>query len=278
MLRAGLIGQNIARSLSPILHRAAAKSIGMTADYALFDLPPERLEGWLAKEAQTLDGFNVTAPYKVAVFEQLSHENPRFYTELDATALKAGAVNTVKIEPGPKLVGYNTDLEGVRAAIDALWPISGSHAVLLGAGGAARAVLAALVERDLQVTVLARNRDAAELLAAVHGGVKAENLAQFQQVAKSAAIVINCLPPAADGFFETLSFLPADACCLDLGYGSRPFLKQAQLRGLRCEDGLRFLWAQGIASFLIWTGQTPNRDAVWKALQEAQLRALQATS
>lgn len=278
-LKAALLGCNIAHSLSPVLHKAAAESLGFEADYLLLETEPAALEATIVHAAETLDGFNVTAPHKSAVYSILSTENHSSFTSsLDLTAQKAGAVNTVQIlrkesNIKPHLRGYNTDLEGVRAAIDFLSPFCDSRAILLGAGGAARAVLTALTERPWELTVLARRKEAATELAQTFGAqYNSAELFSFSDYASNTALLINTLPPAADETLTmlNLSLLPSNAAVLDLGYGPRPLLQHAQKLGLRTCDGLRFLLAQGISAFKLWTGLSPDCDATWHALQNAQ--------
>jgi shikimate dehydrogenase len=162
---AGVLGHNIGYSLSPLLHAAADSASGRRMDYELFDVPPEHLDSFLRRVSRFPDliGFNVTMPYKVEVARRLDamHEGAR----------ETGAVNTVALR-GEHLIGYNTDRPAIAKVLqaelkDAELPFKGWTVVVLGAGGAARAIAWALLDLGIvdNLIVVARGADRLHSLA-----------------------------------------------------------------------------------------------------------------
>ncbi len=149
MISAGVIGWPVAHSKSPLIHRFWLAKLGLDGDYGRFAVAPERLgEAIRALPALGLKGVNVTVPHKVAVMA--------FLDRVDLLAAKVGAVNTVSVEDS-RLVGYNTDVEGVRIALAGV-DLDAASVVVIGAGGAARAAVAALDgKRTAEVLVVARD-------------------------------------------------------------------------------------------------------------------------
>lgn len=276
----GLIGYPLGHSLSPKIHTAALKACGLEGSYSLFPIHPDDKDGLkdlLAHvRAGELHGLNVTIPHKQNVIE--------FMDDLTPTAEAIGAVNTIHLREG-KLIGDNTDAAGFLADLkknmaESPSPILGEglgvrekSALVLGAGGSARAVVYALLTDGWDVTVSARrieqaqelvsqfkNADAAEL------NVKTFQLSNFQ-------LIINTTPlgmtPNIDQspLPENLS-LPSNAFVYDLIYNPREtkFVRGARSQGLRATTGLGMLIEQAALSFEVWTGHTPPRDVLWTAV------------
>ncbi len=239
------------------MHNAAFRALGLDWSYELLDVPPDGLADAVARLREpNVAGANVTIPYKLAAMERLDR--------LDADALRARAVNTIANEAG-KLVGSNTDVAAIRAAIAGLGlQPNGAGVVILGAGGSARAAAVALDGAHL--TFVSRHPEAADL----PGKVIAWNDPSWPRLVRSAVLLVNATPlgrreempirPAA---------LPRDGAVLDLVYvtGGTPLVRKARSLGLRTADGWEVLLAQGARSFEVWTGRDAPLDAMRDTLQ-----------
>ena len=239
------------------MQNAAFQAVGLAWSYELLDVAPHDLPAAMARvREQDVAGANVTIPHKLAVMERLDR--------LEADALRARAVNTIVNENG-KLVGSNTDVAGIRAALDdlGLQP-RGMAVVILGAGGSARAAAVAL--EGAHVTFVSRHPDDADL----PGKVVAWGDASVPVLVRSADLLLNATPlgrrqempirPAA---------LPRDGAVIDLVYvtGGTPLVRKARSLGLRTGDGWGVLLAQGARSFEAWTGRSAPLDAMRETLE-----------
>ena len=267
----GVIGHPVAHSASPAMHNAALAATGLDYVYAAFPVPPEgAAHVGAAMRHLGIRGLNVTVPHKHAVLSCLDEVAPE--------ARSIGAVNTIDHRDG-RLVGHNTDAFGVLASLregglERLPP----QVALLGAGGAARAVLHALLSREEVEEVMLLNRTAARaesLAEAMDGGgrVRVAPLAESGG-AREAGLVINAtsigmepeagVSPLGDG-----SVLHDGMVVLDIVY--KPLrtrlLEQALAAGARALDGLGMLVHQGARSFEIWTGVRPPVDVMRRAIE-----------
>jgi len=260
-LRAGLLGRPVAQSLSPRLHQAAGAALGVSVDYRLRDVTVDEVDRAMdAWRAEGLDGFNITAPHKAAA--------ARWVDRLDPMAARVGAVNTVVCK-GTETIGFNTD---VRAFAESIGNAP-DRVVILGAGGAIRAVVVALLDQGVsQIEVVNRSQKRAKALAddLAPALIKTYPLESADDRIANAELVINGLPAAAnewviDRFFGEMAPMGR---VVDLGYGARvDRLKSAVTRvDRRFQDGLEMLARQGIASFKRWTGIKPPLDPVLSAL------------
>lgn len=268
-----ILGHPVAQSLSPVFQGAALAHRGLPVTYTRRDTPPEQLDDALAACAQQHLGGNVTAPLKELVATRA--------TRLTDVAARAGAVNTFWFEQGA-LVGHNTDVDGITATIEALLPRGPvGKVVLVGAGGAAAAVLTALRQRSVErLTLLARTpARAAALLARVdmRGAVRtmAEGSAEpldgeCAALLREATLVINCstIGMHDDAQPVDIAHLGEATAVFDLVYRpqSTAWVRAAKARGLRAEDGLRMLVEQGAAAFRCWFGAEAPIDVMWAAL------------
>ena len=252
-----LLGHGISYSASPAMHTAAFASAGLDWTYGLCDVPPERLPAAVnALRGPDYAGANVTIPHKVAVIPLLD--------ELDGPAEATGAVNTIRRE-GNQLLGSNTDVAGIQAAIDevGLDP-AGARAVILGAGGSARAAAVAL--RGARLAFVARRPAAA---AGLPGQVLSWDDPGWWRLARDADLLLNATP---QGRREELPLpvgeLPAGGAVIDLVYSAAgtPLVRAARERGLPCADGWTVLLAQGAAAFEAWTGRPAPLEAMRAAL------------
>lgn len=267
-LRLALLGQPVGRSLSPVLHRAAGAAVGLDVDYVARETPPEALEAAVDQlVADGTSGFNVTIPHKETVIRLLDART--------AIADEVGAVNTVTVEPSGRLLGDNTDVPGFAAALGAL---PGPRAVVLGTGGAARAVVAALVGLGAErVDVLGRDRGRAEALVAALAADRgaAGLLTEAPERLAGAALVVDALAAPLAPWVAGLPFaaLAPGGRVVDLDYGAaaRPVLAAAAAADRSAEDGLAMLVHQGLLAFRRWTGREAPYDVVENAVRRAAL-------
>lgn len=264
------------------MHAAAFAAAGIAGSYEAFDVAPDALPAFLSRARSELDGFNVTVPHKVAVVRALD--------AIDAHASTIGAVNTVRVVAG-RLEGTNTDAPGfirslLRAGIDA----TGSDVLVLGAGGAARAAIVGLANAGARRIAVSARRAEAELALVrdlVDRGVTRSTLSCWSSAsppAFSPDLVVNASSAgmgvqAGSGEFErlvaTFSTLPWDRArfAADLVYvpGATAFLAAAAAAGVRGENGLSMLAAQGALAFEAWTGVPSDRvvDAMRRTLPPA---------
>lgn len=258
------------------MHTAAFAALGLDASYEALDVPPAELGGAVAafRSDETFLGANVTTPHKRAVMAHLAGLSP--------AATVVGAVNTlVPTEAG--LVGDNTDVAGFTMALTARGAREpGGKAVVIGAGGAARAAVYALLTEGTSVTVAARSPRAAEELAAdlaAHGDIRAVDAPRLASELGDATLLVNATTvgmvggpaEAALPLDVDVRLLPAKALVYDLVYRPRltPLLHEAEIRGLPTLDGLAMLVWQGAASLEAWTGRDAPVDAMLAAVNDA---------
>ncbi len=258
-MKLGLIGHPVAHSRSPALHAAAGTACGIQVEYQLYDTPRGQVaERFAGLRAAGLRGFNVTAPHKARAFELCAGRSP--------AAEAVAAVNTVVFEADGAF-GDNTDVEGFRRA---LGQPPGERAMVLGAGGAARAVLFALSNLGIEARVFNRSVERAR-----------ERLGEDHTVSPLEAVpghlaetdlLVNCLSRGAAAWVAGLRFeaLPAHALVFDLNYGAAaaPVLEAVRRAERRAMGGLEMLAWQGIAAFERWTGAQPPLAAVLAALDD----------
>lgn len=267
-----VIGDPVAHSLSPLLHQAMIDQTGAAYRYDVRTVRPEELPAFVrwAKDGGCA-GFNVTMPHKEAILPLLD--------EVDATAASCGAVNTVCIREG-RAIGHNTDGTGFLDSLagQGFYP-QGRTVLLLGAGGAAKAVGHALAAAGAgRVIVCARRLERAAALAAQLPGCREGiMLAQdaIQQAAAACDLLVNATPLGMAGSpaFARLDFLqamPPHAVVYDLVYHPRrtALLEAAARQGLRAVGGIDLLIRQAVRAFTFFTGEMPDTAALYDALRE----------
>jgi shikimate dehydrogenase len=255
-----VIGDPVEHSRSPAMHNAAFAALGLDWVYVAFPVP--RGEGTAAVRAVRvlgMAGLNVTMPHKADAAAACDEMAPA------ATAL--GAVNTVVARPDGALVGHSTDGEGfLRALADEDVIPSGRRCLVLGAGGAARAVAHALGGAGADVTVAARREDAARSAAALAPGGNAVTLDDvpvetFDLVVNATPLGMHDEPPPID-----VARIRPEQFVYDTVYpGETPLLIEARRRGAGAAGGLGMLVHQGALSFELWTGGTPPLDVMRRA-------------
>jgi shikimate dehydrogenase len=281
-----VIGDPVEHSVSPEMQAAAFRASGIDADFRAIQVRREDLSSWVRAAPSIFAGFNITIPHKEAMLDLVD--------EVSSDARLVGAVNTVACRDGV-LAGYNTDLNGMWALLDTLkFEVTGPPTVVFGAGGSARAVVAALAARGATVTVVNQTVSRAEALCR---GLQARSMevfgpagtptAKFPELravpfsgmdafdaVSRAALLVNCTPlgmahlrdqtPLPDGV--SLDHQPV---VIDLVYGGPTALvRRAWRAGCQTFDGIEMLVQQGGASFRIWTGQVPELDAMRQACRD----------
>ncbi len=261
-LRAALIGHPVAHSLSPALHRAAGAACGIAVDYDLIDVPPGGVAAAVARlRGAGLAGVNITAPHKA--------EAAACADRLTPAARAIGVVNTLVF--GAELLGDNTDGPGFRAALHPATVSAPPRAVVLGAGGSARAVVWALLDIGCpRVDVLNRTEARARRLCAAFGSprLRPGPLADAAARMAGAGLLVDSLPDgAAAALGLPFEALAADARIHGLDYGHRADPLRAAVGGRRpFVDGLSMLAWQGVVAFERWTGVRPPIQPVLDAL------------
>lgn len=277
MIHLGLIGYPLGHSLSPKLHTAALNACDLQGDYSLFPIAPGNSTA-LAEllhrvRSGELHGLNVTVPHKQTVIQ--------FLDELTPTAQAIGAVNTIYLQDG-KLLGENTDVLGFLTDLTnffqkasfprGVW-LRGETALVLGAGGSARAVAYALTVCGWTVIITARRFEQAnELAQQFKLNVAEYNASTFQRA--DVCLIVNTTPvgmsPKIDNspWPDGLPF-PRKATLYDLVYNPRETLliKQARAAGLYATTGLGMLIEQAALAFELWTGHNPSRDAIRESVE-----------
>ena len=281
-LHLGILGYPLRHSASPAFQQAALDHLGLDARYERWEVAPERLAERVGQlRGPDLLGFSVTVPHKETVMPLLD--------AVDDAARAIGAVNTVVSRDG-RLEGANTDLEGFLRALreDGAYAPRGGRALVLGAGGAARAVAyALLVEGAASVAIANRSPERARILAEELGArfparvqafhLDAEALAPLLGADASVDLLVNCTSlgmahgPDPDASPVPAGLIPGTALVYDLVYNPQetPLLAAARRAGARTLGGLPMLVYQGAAAFRMWTGREAPIDVMMKAASAA---------
>ncbi|MFQ5926974.1 MAG: shikimate dehydrogenase [Terriglobia bacterium] len=243
----GVIGYPIVHSLSPPMQNAAFQAARLNAVYLPFEV--RDLGDFLAcRRELPVAGFSVTLPHKQAILRSLD--------DCDPVATSIGAVNTVVVRGGDRLYGYNTDYVGVLRTLARYLPLEGAQVLILGAGGAARAVAFALATAGAFVSITARRPGRARALARAMGG---EALPRAEVRRRRFDAIVNCTPvgmsPHAGASPLARGELNARVV-FDLVYNplETELLRRARRRGAVAVPGWQMLVEQGAAQFEIWTG------------------------
>ncbi|MFH1342098.1 MAG: shikimate dehydrogenase [Pseudomonadota bacterium] len=265
-----LIGWPAAHSRSPLIHHYWLRTLGIEGGYVIEAVPPDEFRDFVFRlSLRGFVGANVTLPHK---------EQALKLSKPDERARAVGAANTLWYEDG-ELRSTNTDIEGFINNLDACAPgwDKASDALVLGAGGASRAVVFGLLERGIQRVHLAnRTLARAQALAGQFGDVHPVAWEAIGEVLPRAGLLVNTTSlgmhgqPALD---IDLALLPPQAVVADLVYVplETPLLAAARARGLRVADGLGMLLHQAVRGFELWFGQRPQVTAELRALVEADL-------
>jgi shikimate dehydrogenase len=254
---AGVMGYPVAHSLSPRLHNYWLEQYGIDGAYVPLPVAPEHFTAALRALGQLgFAGINVTVPHKEAAFAACD--------EVDAAARRMGAANMISFADG-KILGRNTDGYGFRESLREAapsWSGQGAKAVVLGAGGGARAIVAALIDEGAKVVLVNRTRARADALARDIGGTVAD-WAQRAAALDGAALLVNTTVLGLQGkepLDLDLHGLPNAALVADIVYVplETPLLAAARARGNLAIDGLGMLLHQARPAFAAWFGREPE--------------------
>lgn len=272
----GVIGDPIAHSFSPDMHNAAIDALGMDLCYVAFHVQPGRV-GSAVNGLRGFDilGLNVTIPHKLAVMEHVD--------QVSEEALAVGAVNTIHNENG-NLTGYNTDVYGVTTAIEQIAGVTRfpESCVVLGGGGASRAVTYALGKREevKRVTILNRTVERAEALATDMEKITGKEIVPLaldegseKMAFDGAGLVVNTTSlgmhphPDKSPLFNDAAIRP-DLILYDTVFNplETKLMRQFKAKGAPAFGGLDMLVLQGARSFEIWTGTEPPTDVMKQAV------------
>ncbi len=248
MLKFCVLGYRIQYTLSPVIHGAVFDVLGVNATYGVEDIPSEELESNIPR-LREYDGFNVTKPHKLAILPYL-----------DEVLSPISAVNTVK-RSGDRLAGYNTDVGGFGRDIRSLaGDLTGVRTLVLGAGGAAEAVVCSLTGSGADVAIINRTKAKAEALAARYGASVASEL--------KPQVIVNCTSAVNDGG-EFVLPAEVDASELKFAYDLTysppitPFMAECERRGAKTANGLGMLVRQAIEADEIFLGRQLDGDALF---------------
>jgi shikimate dehydrogenase len=269
----GLIGYPVEHSKSPLMHNAAFESLGLDFIYLLFSVRPSYLEeAIMGLRALNVVGANVTIPYKEEIVKYLDEITPE--------AQFIGAVNTIHNREG-KLIGYNTDGQGFITSLltDGRVKLEGQKVLLIGVGGAGKAVAIKLAERGVERLVITdKIMERADALIkrvrenipdcpvyAIHSGDK-----EFAKTVLESTLLINATPVGmkeGDPCVVDPEYLHKRLFIYDVIYNREtPLIEAAKKRGLRALSGMEMLIHQGAASFEIWTGKKAPVEVMRKTI------------
>lgn len=270
MIRAGVIGWPVSHSLSPRLHGFWLKKYGIQGSYEAVAVDPDDFAQIIPMlEASGFKGANITVPYKEMIISHL--------TGIDKTAQRIGAVNTITHADG-KWVGTNTDAYGFMESLGAnsdIW--RDGIALVLGAGGASRAVCVGLLDAGFEVVLTNRTREKAEAIAEYlkHPHLKVKDWQEAESLMQDATLLVNTTVLGMKGqkpLELSLAKLPKEAYVADIVYNPEPtartrrfsnptitdFLARATEQGNQVIDGLGMLLFQAQAGFELWYGVKPD--------------------
>ena len=261
-------GDPIAHSKSPAMHNAAFDELGMECSYHAFRVTTENLkDALLGARAMGFGGVNLTVPLKQEALK---------IVDADPLAAAIGAVNTVDFRDGIK--GYNTDGIGAKRCIEeAGVKIAGSRVLIVGAGGASRAIAFQFAKDGASITIANRTEEKAVSLAAevsAVGEAKGCGLDNLKELIAESDILINCttlgMHPNTDSSIATAEDMHPDLTVFDIVYNplETRLLQEAKKAGAKAVTGEMMLVYQGAEAFKIWTGVEPPIDVMKKAVLE----------
>ena len=260
MLQLGVIGHPIAQSRSPAMHNAALRALGIDGEYGAFDVAPAGLAAFIARcRERGMRGLSVTIPHKRAALA---------LCEPNELAARVGAVNTLLFDDDGVTRGSNTDVYGFVKLLESVKANLNGRAVVLGAGGAARAIATVLADRG-ELVVVARRGGKLTL------ADRAIDLTPWDRLSEAlydSALLIDCTPRGLDRDTPRIDLmpLPPTAIVLDLVVASDTRLtRDARARGLVSATGVEMLLHQGARAFQLWTGREAPVDVMRAALVAA---------
>jgi shikimate dehydrogenase len=258
----GVLGFPLSQTLSPIMHNTAFKVTGVNAIYMAFET--RDIEGYLTGvRALGIKGMSVTLPHKSSVMPLLD--------EVDALAKKIGAVNTI-VNKGDQLIGYNTDAIGALRALEEKIELSGKTCLIIGAGGAARAIGFILREHGVEVKVANRSTERGRALASSLGCPFIQ-MDQLENIGVDFLIHTTPVGMTPHNYQCVVPehMLKKEMVVMDIIYNpiETKLLTMARTRGCLTIDGLGMFIHQGAEQFKLWTGIDPPINAMKQAVKEA---------
>ncbi len=273
-----LIGYPVGHSMSAVMHNAAFMELGLDFAYRLLEVRPKDLEKAVSETLRASDvrGANVTIPHKVSVMGYLD--------EIDLEAVRIGAVNTI-VNDGGRLRGYNTDgIGALRAIGERYGDLRGARVVILGAGGAARAISYKLAENVSEVRILNRTPCRAEALSdylsslrECRAEISSDGLSRDSICAslEGADILVNTTPlgmhPDTEASPVDQDLLRPGLLVFDAVYNppTTRLLREAEASGSRVLTGVSMLVYQGVAAFELWTGREAPEAVMMESVFDA---------
>ncbi len=260
----GILGHPIRHSLSPAMHNAAFLAMEIDARYECFDIEPVDLASFIGelRMNKELKGLSVTIPHKVAIMNCLD--------QIDQVAQKIGAVNTV-VKKDDWLCGTNTDWEGALKALTEVSVLKGKNVLVLGSGGAARAICFGLIQAGAKVTLLARNKEKS-LEFKRSFGLDTGALKDIESY--HADMIINTTPvgmkPIIFDSLVPISYLNPKMMVFDIVYKplKTKLIRDSEAKGCITITGEKMLLYQGAKQFELWTGKKAPIEVMRKALLE----------
>ena len=268
----GIIGDPVAHSLSPVMHNAAFEKLGMDAVYLAFRVSPEEV-GDAIRGAKSLgiSGLNVTIPLK---------EKALFFVDAEPIAKKIGAINTIDFSSGTP-IGYNTDgIGSLRVLKETVGEIKGKNVLILGAGGAAKAISFYLDAKGAKITIANRTKERAVHLTSKLSNADFSGLGvELGKRIEASDILINAtsvgMHPNEDVSLVSADMMHPDLVVFDIVYNpmETKLLREAKRAGVKkIVDGVKMLVYQGAASFRIWTKEEPPIEVMENAVRDALIR------
>lgn len=270
-MKLGLIGEVLGHSLSPEIHKRILERFHVSGTYELIEIPKKNFDKKVPEFLESMDGFNVTIPYKVEILP--------FLDEVDEAAAHIGAINTVVVSDG-KVKGYNTDYEGFKRTL-LLFSINpkGKDTVVLGTGGASRAVIRCLCDMGASsIRVVSRHVETLDpsYMEFLHkAGAKAISHEELNENPKG-YLIVNATPagmfPKTDNTPVSRKVTEGFKAAVDLIYNPKEtlFLKEARENGCITASGLYMLVIQAMASEEYWLGHPVPEDMAHSIVEELE--------
>jgi len=262
----GIFGHPVEHTLSPAMHNAAFKALGLNYCYVPFLVHPDYLEDAIkAIRALNLCGVNVTVPHKEKVMPLLD--------EINEEASFIGAVNTIVNSEG-RLIGYNTDGRGfMQSLLESGISVEGKNVLIIGAGGASRAISYYLSQNTKTLYLYNRSKNRAEKLVQDLKKIR-NNVSLIEDISSIERyhIIINATPlglKKEDPLPFDTSLLRAEQTVCDLIYKKTRLLEEASKKGCVTLEGLGMLLWQGLFAFELWTGKKPQVEVMRNALMKS---------
>lgn len=267
----GLIGHPVEHSMSPCMHNKAFLQMQLEHQYHAFDIEPQRLaDGIKALRLLNVSGFNVTIPHKVEIMKYLD--------DIDEEAVLIGAVNTVVNMEG-RLIGYNTDGRGYVESLNSVLqlPLPENKVLVIGAGGAARAIITSMVLRGVkELHIINRTLEKARQIKANCDQFKTKielySLNDQELDLSVYDIIINTTSigmfPRVDEIPLPLNQIRSGTICSDLIYNplKTNWLQEAEQKGAIIHSGVGMFVQQGALAFELWTSRKPNIEEMTKTV------------